>query len=89
MRAFLVGAITGMRGSYASLGDLANPINRDQYKNELGRGRSKLLTQEQKDQIIALVISTRNNCKQELWQAIVHGVFNHIVPEMSITTFET
>ncbi|KAJ4318743.1 hypothetical protein N0V94_004257 [Neodidymelliopsis sp. IMI 364377] len=43
-------------------------------ENNLGRGRSALLTQEQKDAIITLVTSTRNNREQESWQAIAHGV---------------
>ena len=114
MRAFLCGAITGMRGAYASLTDLANQVNRDQsglsklykrvtekaeelsvqlwdeilYENDLGRGRSKLLTQEQKDAIIALVTSSRDNREKEAWQAIHDGDFDEIVPKMSITTFE-
>ena len=58
------------------------------YENNLGRGRSKLLTQEQKDAIIALVTSSRNNREKESWQAIHDGDFNEIVPSMSVTTFE-
>jgi hypothetical protein len=110
----LCGAITGMRGAYASLTDLANQVNRDQsslsklykrvtkkaeelsvqlwdkilYKNNLGRSQSKLLTQEQKDAIIALVTSSRDNQEKEAWQAIHNSNFNKIVPKISITTFK-
>jgi hypothetical protein len=48
----------------------------------------KLLTQEQKDAIIALVTSSRDNREKEAWQAICDGNFDEIVPKMSITTFE-
>jgi len=58
------------------------------YENNLGRGRSSILTQEQKDVIIALTISDREHRQQEAWQAIKHGNFNSIVPEISTTTFE-
>jgi hypothetical protein len=113
-RAFLCGAITAMRGGYASLGDLAAKVHRNQselsklykqvtekaeslsvdlwdeilYQNDLGRGRCKLLTQEQKYQIVTLVTSSRDNREQEPYQAITHDVFNHIVTQMSIRTFE-
>jgi hypothetical protein len=72
MRAFVVGAITGMRGDYASQSALANTVNCTQqgisklirrveqkaqdlsvnpwdeilHENDLGRGRSSLLTQD-------------------------------------------
>ena len=65
--------------------DIWDPIL---YENNLGRGRSSILTQEQKDAIIALTISNREHRQQEVWQAIKHGNFNHIVPEISTTTFE-
>ena len=58
------------------------------YENDLGRGRSTLLTQDQKDSIIQLVTSSRSNREKESWQAIKNGDFKHIVPEMSVTTFE-
>ncbi|KAF1976469.1 hypothetical protein BU23DRAFT_596891 [Bimuria novae-zelandiae CBS 107.79] len=113
-RAFVMGAVIGMRGDYASQQDLANTIGRTQqgisklvkrieqkaadlsvalwdeilYENSLGRGRPALLTQEQKDQIIAIVTSTQENREKESWQAIAHGDFSHIIPSMSITTFE-
>ncbi|CAG5158125.1 uncharacterized protein ALTATR162_LOCUS4995 [Alternaria atra] len=58
------------------------------YENNLGRGRSTLLTQEQKDRIIQVLASSRNNREKESWQAIAHGDFDEIVPRMSITTFE-
>ena len=47
-----------------------------------------LLTQEQKDQIVALVTSSRVNREKESWQAITHGDFNEIAPKMSVTAFE-
>jgi hypothetical protein len=58
------------------------------YENSLGRGRPALLTQEQKDQIIAIVTSTQENREKESWQAIAHGDFSYIVSSISITTFE-
>ena len=114
MRAFVVGAITGMQGDYASQTELANTVNRTQqgiskllqrveqkaqtlsvniwdeilYENDLGRGRSSLLTQGQKDRIIEVVTSSQQNREKESWQAISHGDFDEIVPKMSITTFE-
>jgi hypothetical protein len=109
-----MGAVTGLRGDYASQQDLANTIGRTQqgisklvkrieqkaadlsvalwdeilYESNLGRGRPALLTQEQKDQTITIVTSTRENRKNESWQAIAHGDFSYILPSMSITTFE-
>ncbi|KAF2622863.1 hypothetical protein BU25DRAFT_494728 [Macroventuria anomochaeta] len=58
------------------------------YKNDLGRGRSKLLTKDQKERIVSLVISTHDNREKESWQAIADGDFDEIVPRMSVTTFE-
>jgi transposase len=58
------------------------------YENDLGRGRSALLSQEQKDSIIKIVTSSRNNREKESWQAISDGDFSGIVPKMSISTFE-
>ena len=113
-RAFAMGALMGMRGIYASQGQLSSAMGRSKgtltmlsqrvvkkseelnvqlwdeilYKNDQGRGRSLLLTQEQKDRIIALVTSSRANREKESWQAIAHGDFDEIVPKMSITTFE-
>lgn len=113
-RAFAVGAITGMRGDYASIRELATTIGRsnpaiikllrrveskaeelgtklwDQalYSTDPGRGRTTLLSQDQKNRIIALVTSTRNNREKEAWQAIADGDFQEIVPKMSVTTFE-
>ncbi len=46
------------------------------------------MTQEQKDVIVALVASSRNNRETEALQAIHDGDFDAIVPRMSITTFE-
>jgi hypothetical protein len=69
----------------ASKLDLWDPIL---YENDLHRGRSALLTREQKDAIVKLVTSTRNNREKESWQAIKDGNFNEIIPQMSITTFE-
>jgi transposase len=113
-RAFAVGALTAMRGDYASQRALATHMGRAQstlsellsrteekaalktvalwdeilYENDLGRGRSKLLTQDQKNRIINLVTSSRTNREKESWQAIADGDFDEIVPRMSITTFE-
>ena len=58
------------------------------YENDLGRGRSKLLTRGQKDRVVALVTSSRNNREKESWQAIADGDFNEIVPRISVTTFK-
>ena len=58
------------------------------YKNDLGRDRSKLLTQEQKSAIIAIVTFSRNDREKESWQAIQDGDFNAIIPVMNVTTFE-
>ena len=58
------------------------------YQNDLGRGRSKLLSKKQRQQIIEIVTSSRNNHEKEAWQAIADGDFSEIVPEMSISTFE-
>ncbi|KAF2818565.1 hypothetical protein CC86DRAFT_375765 [Ophiobolus disseminans] len=58
------------------------------YENDLGRGRSALLSQEQKDAIINITTSNRNHREQESWQAIKEGNFNAIAPEMSISTFK-
>ena len=58
------------------------------YQNDLGRGRSKLLSKRQKEQIIEIVTSLCNNREKEAWQAIADGDFSEIVPEMSISTLE-
>jgi hypothetical protein len=58
------------------------------YENDLGCGRSTLLTQEQKDAIIRIATSSRSYREKESWQAIQHGDFHSIVPQMSVTTFE-
>lgn len=65
--------------------DLWDPIL---YKNDLGRGRSALLTQEQKDAIIAITTQDRHHREQESWQAIKHNNFSSIVPDISVSTFE-
>ena len=54
----------------------------------MGRGRNTLLNQEQKDAIINITTSCRNNREKESWQAIRDGNFNDIVPSISISTFE-
>ena len=113
-RAFAMGAISALRGDYASINDLAKSMCRsnpalyklqqridykaealgtqlwDQvnYITETGRGRHALLTQDQKDQIIKLVTSSRDNREKEAWQAIADGDFKEIVPEISVTTFQ-
>ena len=113
-RAFAVGALTAMRGDYASQHQLARTMGRSQgtlsellkrveqkannktvalwddilYQNDLGRGRSKLLSKKQKEQIIEIVISSHNNREKEAWQAIADDDFSEIVHEMSISTFE-
>src|SRR4051812_46352259 len=58
------------------------------YENEPGRGRRDLLTQEQKDAIIALTTSDRQHREQEAWQAIAGKNFEQIVPQISRSTFE-
>jgi hypothetical protein len=58
------------------------------YENDLGRGRRALLTQEQKDAIIAITTSSRNNREKESWQAIKDGDFKDVIPEISVSTFE-
>ncbi|KAF1936761.1 hypothetical protein EJ02DRAFT_427223 [Clathrospora elynae] len=50
------------------------------YENDLGQGRSALLTGEHKDAIVKLVMSTRNNREKESWQAIKDGDFKDIIP---------
>ena len=113
-RAFAMGAISALRGDYASINDLAKSMCRsnpalyklqqridykaealgtqlwDQvnYITETGCGRHALLTQDQKDQIIKLVTSSRDNREKEAWQAIADGDFKEIVPEISVTTFQ-
>jgi hypothetical protein len=47
-----------------------------------------LFTQEQKDAIIAITISSRNNREKESWQAIKDGDFRDVIPETSVSTFE-
>ncbi|KAF2627728.1 hypothetical protein BU25DRAFT_310346, partial [Macroventuria anomochaeta] len=58
------------------------------YENDLGRGRSLLLTRQQKELIIQIATSSRDAREKEPWQAIADGNFKDVVPEMSITTFE-
>ena len=58
------------------------------YLTESGRGRSVLLTQDQKDYIIKLVTSSRDYREKEARQAIEDGDFKHIVPEISVSTFQ-
>ena len=113
-RAFAVGALTAMRGDYATQRDLARTMGRQQgslskllhrveakvynntvalwdeivYENKLGRGRSRLLTRKEKDEIISIATSSRSAREKESWQAIAHGDFDSIDPEISITTFE-
>lgn len=113
-RAFAVGALTAMRGDYASQHKLATTMGRHQgtlskllhrveakannhtvalwdeilYENDLGRGRSRLLTQKQKELIIQITTATRDTREQESWQAIANGNFKDVVPEISVTTFE-
>lgn len=113
-RAIAVGALTAMRGDYATQRDLARTMGRQQgslskllhrveakannktcaiwdeilYENDLGRGRSRLLTQKQKEDIIRIATASRSAREKESWQAITHGDFESVVPKMSITTFE-
>jgi hypothetical protein len=47
--------------------DLWDPIL---YENDIGRGRLKLLTRVQKDEIIRITTQDRNHREQEAWQAI-------------------
>ncbi|KAF2825263.1 hypothetical protein CC86DRAFT_456492 [Ophiobolus disseminans] len=58
------------------------------YENDLGRGRSTLVSQEQKDAIIAITIQDRDHREQESWQAIKHKNFSSIIPDISISMFE-
>ena len=58
------------------------------YENDLGRGRSPLLTRQQKELIIHVATSSRDAREKEPWQAIPDGDFKEVVLEMSITTFE-
>lgn len=58
------------------------------YETQPGRGRNALLNQDQKNRIITLVTSSRENSEKESWQAIADGDFNEIIPLMSITTLE-
>jgi hypothetical protein len=113
-RAFAVGALTAMRGDYATQRDLARTMGRQQgslskllnrveakannktraiwdeilYENDLGRGRSRLLTRKQKEDIICIATSSRSTREKESWQAIAHGDFESVVPKISISTFE-
>ena len=58
------------------------------YETELGRGRPEILDRSQKDAIIRLVISSRENREKEAWQAIEDGDFLAVAPKISISTFE-
>ncbi|KAH6611673.1 hypothetical protein C7974DRAFT_446141 [Boeremia exigua] len=58
------------------------------YKNDLGRGRSSLLTRQEKEKIVQLATSSREAREKKSWQPIADGDFEDVVPEMSITTFE-
>ncbi|KAF2632546.1 hypothetical protein BU25DRAFT_470290 [Macroventuria anomochaeta] len=58
------------------------------YENDLGRGRSLLLTRQQKELIIQIATSSCDAREKEPWQGIADGDFKEVVPEMSITTFE-
>ena len=58
------------------------------YENDLGRGRSKLLSQEQKDEIVRITVQDRAHREQEPQEAIAAGNFNGIGVEISCTTFE-
>ena len=58
------------------------------YENDLGRGRSKLLSQEQKDEIVRITVQDRAHRKQEPQEAITAGNFNSIGIQISCTTFE-
>ncbi|KAF1942878.1 hypothetical protein EJ02DRAFT_502573 [Clathrospora elynae] len=58
------------------------------YKNDLGRRRRALLTQEQKDAIIKIVTLLRQNQEKEAHQSIAERNFNSIMPKMSVSTFE-
>ncbi|KAF1972838.1 hypothetical protein BU23DRAFT_568679 [Bimuria novae-zelandiae CBS 107.79] len=90
-RAFVVGAIVASRDGYAS----ANALSKRMPQTQSGlsrlvqrRGRDEILTQEQKDAIIAIATSTRNNREKQSWQAIKDGDFKDVAPEISVTTFE-
>lgn len=113
-RAFAVGALTAIRGDYASQHDLAATMGRQQsglsellqrveakannhtvalwdetlFKNDLGRGRSRLLTRDQKKAIINIATASRNAREKQSWQAIADDDFKEVAPKMSITTFE-
>ncbi|KAF1934694.1 hypothetical protein EJ02DRAFT_507396 [Clathrospora elynae] len=58
------------------------------YQNDLGRGRSALLTQGQKDEIIKIVTSSQANRKKESWQAIKDEDFKEVANELGVSTFE-
>lgn len=58
------------------------------YLDEKGCGRPTLLTQDQKDRIIALVTSTRKYREKQPWQAIDNSNFKEIVPQISTETFQ-
>ena len=47
-----------------------------------------MLTRKEKDEIISIATSSRSAREKESWQAIAHGDFDSIDPEISITTFE-
>ncbi|KAF1933476.1 uncharacterized protein M421DRAFT_415815 [Didymella exigua CBS 183.55] len=109
-RAFAVGALTALRGDYATQRDLATTMGCAQsslsdllhqveakannhsvalwdkilYKNDLGRRRSQLLTQKQKDTIIQIATASRDARERESWQAIENGDFKVVVPEISV-----
>ncbi|KAF1940936.1 hypothetical protein EJ02DRAFT_493550 [Clathrospora elynae] len=58
------------------------------YQNDLGQGRSALLTQGQKDEIIKIVTSSQANRKKESWQAIKDEDFKEVANELGVSTFE-
>jgi hypothetical protein len=64
MRAFLCGAITGMRGVYASLTDLATQVNRDQS------GLSKLYKCVMEKEEELFVQLWNENCTRMTWVVV-------------------
>ena len=58
------------------------------YENDLGRGRSELLSQEQKDEIVRITVQDRAHREQEPQEAIAAGNFNSIGVQISYTTFK-
>lgn len=58
------------------------------YSNSGGRGRRVLLTQDQRDRIVAVVFSSQENREKVPRLAVEDGDFEHIVPQMSTSTFQ-